>query len=132
MVVSEEQARIELGAWLDYQGIPQEQRIDLKETINKLVKSICDGNIILKENNVICQKLKFPLGKEIKLTELNYQPNITVGDVQKHLTGTDPKDRYVSVYAHIAASTGESKSVIADMNMKDYNIADSIILFFML
>lgn len=132
-VVSKEVATKEVNAWVEFQGIEESQKEDLKNTINKLVDAVCNGNITINlDTFVITQKLKFPIGSEVKIKELVYQPSITVGDVQKHLKGVDSADRYSNVYAHIAAATGEPKSVISLLNLKDYNLSDSIIVFFML
>lgn len=132
-VITKKQAEVEINSWLSSQDISPEQREAHKLSIAKIVDGVVNGRIIVdSEKTMLTLVLKFPIGTgEFATKELKFKSEIEVGDVQNRLVGAAPGDRYASVFAHIAAATGEAVDVVRKMNMKDFNFADSIVVFFM-
>lgn len=133
MVVAREIAEKEVYAWLDMQGITEKQRELFVSSIERIIDAVQNGYVTINpETNSITQKLKFPFGKEIKITELTYKPQITVQDVMDAKRLLDPEDVMSTTFAHLSAATGELCVSLFKMNNKDFKLCDAIILFFML
>lgn len=132
MVVSEEAATGELNKWLDFQDIPEKQRVELKANIEILISAICNGKLIINDDNSLTQKLKHPFGEQIKISELKYRSTpITVGEVDQFKSGIAQDVDNRSMLANVCAATGQLYSVLSKMSSKDYNLSAAVIIFFM-
>lgn len=130
-MIPKEQAIKELDAWLKFQEISDEQKELYKTNIGIFANAIQTGHVIIGENKEITQKLKYHFGAEVKIKELKYKPQLTVGEVENHKIGIDKDGDLRATLAHLSASTGELPSTLTKMNTKDFNISAAIILFFM-
>ncbi len=132
MVVSEQAATEELNKWLDFQGIPEKQRVDLKPNIDIIIGAICEGKLIINDDNSLTQKLKYPFGAEVKVNELKYRSTpITIGEVDSYKSGIGQDIDNRSMLANVCAATGQLYSVLSKMSSKDYNLSAAVIIFFM-
>lgn len=129
--VTPEMAEEEVQKWLDFKKISPSKRTDKKDQIKQLVNAIIDGDISINEENEIVQVLKTPIGtgdKQIK--EFKYKPRITVGAVQQHLKNIQTSDADGRVVCYIQALTGQSAGMIKGLDSVDYDIAQTIAIFF--
>lgn len=128
--VTEEVATSEVTAWLDFKKISPSKRNDKKDQIKQLVNAIIDGDIEINEDNEIVQKLKTELGDKKQITEFKYKPRITVGAVQQHLQKIATSDADGRVVCYIQALTGQPAGIIKGLDSVDYDIAQTIAIFF--
>lgn len=130
-VVSKEQATKELNSWLTLQCISDEQKKSMEGNIYILVGAIQSGHLIIDDKKCLVQTLRFPFGAEIKVSQLKYKNELTVGEVQDHKAGIAKDDDLRETIGHLAAATGQPATVLRKMNTKDFNISAAAIPFFM-
>ncbi len=133
-VISNDIATKEVNDWVSFQGITDKQKenLSVKNSINRMIQAVEEGTLIIDgATKVITQKLKFPFGEEIKISELKFKPHLTVGNIINARAGLDDDEASVPL-GYISAATGEPVKVLLKMNSKDYKLSDTIILFFML
>jgi hypothetical protein len=130
--VSKEQAFKEVNNWLDFKKVSESKRLKAKANIKRIAEGFMDGLLEMDpESRVITQNLKFPFPNEMELNKLRFKPTLEVQEIQKRLVGVSAKDGYGRAFAHIAAATGEDKTVIAKMNYEDYSLSGDLVIFFM-
>jgi hypothetical protein len=131
-VISQEQAQKEVDSWLDFKKVSEKKRLSCKGNIDRLVDALCEGHLILDPaTKVFTQKLKFPFGKEVEVSELKFKPRITVSDAQSRTLNVVQGDGYGNAFAYIAAATGEDMNVISKMDPEDYYLSGDLVVFFM-
>ena len=129
--ITPEIAKLEIEKWLDFKKISNEKRIDKADQIEALEREICDGVLVMDDNFVFKQTLKFPFGDEVKITELSYKPRISVGVVHAHLANVKAQDVDGRILAYVAALTAQPKKLIQGMDSEDYGTAQNIAVFFL-
>ncbi len=128
--VTEDIATAEVTKWLDFKKISPSKRTDKKDQIKQLINAIIDGDISINDDQEIVQKLKTPIGDKGQITEFKYKPRITVGAVQQHLQRIATSDADGRVVCYIQALTGQSSGLIKGLDSVDYDIAQTIAIFF--
>lgn len=129
--VSKEIAEKEVNDWLDYKKINVQKREAQANSIETLIGFISEGTISIKEDKTIVQELLFEIGKESKITKLEYKPRIHVGAIQRHLEGGKSTDMDLRIVATAAALTSQTKELIKQLDSEDYSVASSIAIFFL-
>lgn len=130
-VISKEIATNEIDQWLTAIGTSEDQKEGLKNNVQILVNGVVSGALVIdSETNNVTQKLRVVFGKEEKISQLNFKPFLTVGEIEtfKKSISQDNDNRNTS--AAICASTGNPYSVIEQMNAKDFNLSAALVLFF--
>lgn len=129
-VISREKATEEVDSYLNHKKISQRRREgDLKNAIESLIDSICEGTLVLKENFVFEQKLKFP-PEGLDFQTLEYKPRVPVKTIHLSLQGVKSDDADKRVAAYIAAITSKSKAQITSLDTDDYSVGQNFALFF--
>jgi len=131
--VTREVAEKDINRWLDYRRIRKKKREKNEDGINELIELVEDGIISVDEDCNITLELQQPIKNATGSTavqNLVFKPRLKQQEVSKHLkgAGTDVDAR---VSAYIAAATEQSKGVLSKLDVSDYNIAQSIALFFL-
>lgn len=130
-IIDIDEAKKEVISWLDYKKIGENKRDVNKANIDVMANAIADGNLILNpETKVLTQQLKFPIGDEMVIKELQYRPRIDLGKVRKKMrdvTATAADDR-IAVY--ICVLTSQSLDIIDRLDSEDQTLAQAIVLFF--
>lgn len=130
-VVSKDIAEKEVNEWLTAIGTSEDQKEGLKNNVQILMNGVVNGALVIdSENQNVTQKLRVVFGKEEKISQLNFKPYLTVGEIEtfKKSISQDNDNRNTS--AAICASTGNPYSVIEQMNAKDFNLSAALVLFF--
>lgn len=128
-LVSDEQAREEIEAWLDYKKIDDSQREDQESTIKALISYVKSGHLVLNEDKTFTHNLKFEL-ESAGIKELTYKARITEREITQKLHGVKADDGDGRLAAHIAALTGQVIGIVRALDKEDFKIARSIALFF--
>lgn len=130
--LNRESAEAEVNSWLDYKKISDKKRESYKDNIESLIDAMVEGILTLDDKEkVITQGLKFPIGEEMKVSELKYRPRITVGMVQAHMAGVKATDADGRITAYVAALTSQPKELIKKLDTEDNAVAQSIAIFFL-
>lgn len=130
--ISKEIAQKEVNKWLDFKKVSNKKREDNADNIEKIVEGLMDGNLVLDTDTFVFEHtLCFPIGEEIKISKLQYQPRVPVKKFQEQMLGLKGEDGYGRVFAFIAGLSGQSKGVISNMESEDYLLASQIAVFFM-
>ncbi len=127
-VVSIEQARKEVAAWLDFKKVKQAKRDMHIGSIELLIYALTQGDITIDEKFVIKQKLTLPV--EGLYSELEYKPRLTIEELHRHSGAMNIKSTDDAVVCAAAALTGKSISQIRKMDTEDYVIVTAIGVFF--
>jgi hypothetical protein len=131
--LSFEQAAKEVKEWLNFKKVNDFKRVNGEDNIGRLIRGFAFGTLVMDpDTKVITQKLLFPVGKEIQITELKFKPRIEISEVQSRLTGVGPDDGVGRALAYISAATGESSAVISKLDPEDYHLSGDLVVFFMM
>lgn len=131
--VDRETATKEIDKWLDEKKVSLTKRESKKDQIESLICGIMDGDLSMTDSGEFEHTLKFPSDTSSAVKKLVYKQRILVGDVQHHLKNnkiaiTDFDGR---INCYIQALTGAPYAVITKMETTDYDIMQSIAVFFM-
>lgn len=131
--VEREVASAEVEKWLDEKKVSQTKRESKKEQIESLVCGIMDGDLILNEKGEFEQTLKFPGDAPAAVKKMVYKQRILIGDVQHHIKNNKIQlaDFDGRINCYIQTLTSAPYAVIAKMESTDYDIMQSIAVFFM-
>ena len=131
--VALEVAQAEVNKWLDYKKVSQEKRETYQNYISALVSGVQEGILSIDEENVITQKLIWPIkhqeGKGA-LESLSFRPRITVGAIHNHMNGVKADDADGRIKAYICALTNTPKALINALDTDDYGIPQAVAVFF--
>lgn len=128
--VTEEVATAEVDKWLDYKKISPSKRVSKKASIEQLINGIVDGDLSLSPEMEFVQALKLPVGKDNQVKEFRYKARINIGSVQHHLRQVAADDGDGRIVCYIQGLTGQPSAIIKALDTADYDIAQSIALFF--
>jgi hypothetical protein len=128
--VSPEIAKEEIEKWLDYKKVSQSKRDSFAENLKALEEAIIEGSLVLNENFEFVQDLKFPIGEEVRTTQLVFKPRLKESTLAVHTTGLKIDDFYGRLYATVAALTGKPRDLIKSLDTEDYSIGKNIAFFF--
>ena len=131
MQVSREIAEADVQRWLEAKRIRQTKRESLKEYIESLVLEVMDGFITIDENCNLTQKLRFPIGLNENVKELNFETRLKVLDVNPFLQKVAQGDNDGRVLAYILAATKQPLGFIQALDTEDLGVSQSIAVFFL-
>lgn len=130
MVISKDQAELEINSWLDFKKISERKREAFKTNIDNMIEAIMEGNLSLNDETfVLTQTLKFPIS-DIKT--FDYKPRIKVKEVQDRLQNIKGGGIFAQSFAYISALTGQLTGIVKELETEDYTLADHISVFFMM
>lgn len=133
--VAREVAEKEFESWMDFKKIPAKKRESNKEYGEKIIEAICDGRLILnEEDHTFTQKLFFPIQEEggsTAVSTLNFKPRVKTETIHIQMNGVKPGDADRRVLAYVAALTGVPKALIAKLDTEDYDVCQSFSVFFL-
>lgn len=128
--VSPEIARQDINKWLDCKKISTKRRDELKDNIDKLVDNVSEGILVLNDKNELIQELLFPLGIDGAIKKLTYKPRLKQADISKKIQGNKGTDVGSYVRSYVCALTDQPANLIGELDSEDYNVANSIAVFF--
>jgi DNA primase len=126
-LVSREVAVGEINKWLEFKKVSDNKRETYKDYIETLVDAVESGNLMLKEDYSLLQKMKH----SDAIGDLEFKPRLKVSTVQNHLQNVKSGDADGRLTAYIAALTSKNKGLIKDMDTDDFGISQSIAVFFL-
>lgn len=130
--ISQEVAEKDIVRWLDARNTSESKRSKMADQIKELEGYVMEGKLIVKDDGSLLQKLDCPFGDESIVHELSFKNRITVGDIQKRMTGNNVKsgdiDGRLMIYA--CALTGKAFEQIAKMDSSDYSVTSTVTNFF--
>tara|TARA_R110002051_G_scaffold162219_4_gene233738 strand:+ start:1180 stop:1593 length:414 start_codon:yes stop_codon:yes gene_type:complete len=130
-LVTREIAEKEVQAWLDHKGLRPRKRKELEDNIEELVQCVMWGDLVINSDTFdITQKLATPAGSDGKIKELVWMPKITVGGLNKYLTGVKSGDVDARLIAYSAALTKNNTGIIKLLDTGDNAICGTIVIFF--
>lgn len=130
-VINEAVARKDVERWLDFKKVGASKREDNSAAIDGIVAAVMDGDMIIsQEGHEITHVLRFPIGNNNAIKELNYKARLSIKERNKKLKGTKATDTADYLVALIAALASENKAVIEELDTEDHNIAQNVALFF--
>jgi len=129
-----EKAEADFQQWLDLKKISDTKRRESESSANTIIEALMNGGLVLGEDGVLTQKLKFPIednkGNPTYST-LEFKPRVKVENIHAHLQGVKSADADGRVAAMIAAVTSKSKAIVLKMDTEDYSIGQAIVVFFL-
>lgn len=131
--IAREVAEEEVKSWLEFRKVKKKKLDENKDDIDVIIDAIVDG-VITIENNVINQKLTYPLGKEgdsESIAVLSFKPRLKVSTVRVCTQGIKSNDNVGIAGGYIAAATGVDRNLINSMDMEDFSVSQSIVIFFL-
>jgi len=131
--VSREVAEADFQKWLDFKRVKEKKRVDSKQQEEELINAIEEGQLVVDTDFNLVLKLDFPLSHEgtITVSELKFKPRITVGEINAKLKGVSQNSADDRIVAYVSALTNSSLSVINKLEVEDYRIASSIVIYFL-
>lgn len=130
--VPQEVAEQDVNKWLNSRNTSESKKSKMADSIKELEAYVMEGKLIVKEDGTLLQKLDCPFGEESVVSELTFKNRITVGDIQKRMTGNNIKsgdiDGRLMIYA--CALTGKAFEQIAKMDSSDYSVTSTVTSFF--
>ena len=121
----------EVDGWLLKIKATDSQKESYKANIERLVEAVEDGALTIDEaTGVITHTLKFPFGEEMTINSLTYKTRLKVKDVNNAQRGIKNDDGDGRVLGYIVALTGQAREILRNMDVADYQIAESIAPFF--
>lgn len=130
-VITREIAESEVNKWLDYKKVSKQKRILYKDQTEKLINAVMDGNLVLLSDSRFSQKLIFPIGEELIVSEFNYKARLKVGLMEEHVKSMKNNDMISVTRAYLCALSNQPKEIINEIDTEDYSIASAIAVFFM-
>lgn len=131
MKISEEIARKDFDRWFESKRLSSTYKSEAFEAIEKqMIEAICDGYMIINEDNTITLKLAWSLSLPSgELTELNFVHRIQTSElVVKTAYAKDNQQKKLT--ATIAAITGQVGGTILALDQVDYMRAGNIAAYF--
>lgn len=130
--ITPEMADEEIIKWLDWKKVGKAKRESNKEAVKTLVDALVEGSLLFDtDTKAFKQPLKFPYGKEVTISELNYQPRLTIKEIHLHTNGVKPSDFVGLILSYAVALTKQNKEVLKGMDSEDYSLTQAIAVFFM-
>lgn len=130
-VVSEDQARREIGGWLDIKRISERKREQYKDQEDILVEAITTGDLIVTDGGLQLTLL-FPTNDGEGVSVLKFKNRLTVGERQATTKGVAANDAEGRLIAYIAALTDQPTGVIKKLESgEDYERASAIAVYFL-
>lgn len=130
--ITQDVAEKDVKRWLEARRTSEKKAEAMAETIKELENFVMEGKLIVDEDGTLTQILDFPIGEEVMLKELKFKNRISVGDIQKRMTGNNIKsgdiDGRLMVYA--SALTDKLFNQIAKMDSSDYSVTSTVASFF--
>lgn len=130
--LTEQVAEQDIKRWLNARKTSDKKIESMESAIKEMTNFVMEGKLIVNDDDTLKQVLDFPIGDEAIITELKFKNRISVGDIQKRMTGNNVKsgdiDGRLMVYA--SALTGQSFATIAKMDSSDYTITSTVASFF--
>lgn len=133
-VISAEVAQNEVEKWLDLRRVKPSLREKYKDAVQVMVESVCDGSLVLQDNGSLKQTLVFPIETkdgDIALTELVYKPRFKVKELSMQSQDMNASNSLDITISYVSAVSSVSKSLVKEMDMEDYKVAQCIVTFFM-
>lgn len=131
-VVTYEQAKAEVDAWLDGKKVKPKKRESYKDAVDNLIDGVMDGSLTI-EDGKITQMLSFPVKNTaggIEFDKLEYKPRLTVSETQAYTKTVKPGDSDGRIMAYASALTGKSAGLLGKLDTEDNGIVQSIAIFF--
>jgi hypothetical protein len=128
--VSEDIALKEFERWFESKKLPQSKRKNEYETIeNEMIQAICDGLLVVNEDNTLTLQLVWPLSSPQQLTELKFKHRIQTSELQtKTAWAKDSREKKIT--ATIATLTDQVGGIIGALDPVDYDKAACIASYF--
>lgn len=130
--VNRETAEKDVNTWLDSKKVSEKKRETYSEAIETLICAIMDGTLTLRSaDNYLIQTLQFPTEGEAPVKVLEFKPRLKVFEIHQQTANEKNADGDTRILAHVAALTGQVKGLIKKLDLEDYNICQSIAIFFL-
>lgn len=130
--IPKEVAEAEIDKWLDYKKVRPSKRDDKKANIQTLVWAVMDGDLVLGEDFALTQKLLYPISNEISIAEIKYKARLDTKTISSYINGSLKQGDFLAMFLpYMCALTGQPKAIIQALDTEDYEIAQSIAIFFM-
>jgi hypothetical protein len=130
--ITQDIAEKDVKRWLDARRTSTKKIESMESSIKEMEGYVMDGKLIVDEDGLLTQILDFPIGEESFIKELKFKNRISVGDIQKRMTGNNVKsgdiDGRLMVYA--SALTDKLFAQIAKMDSSDYSVTSTVASFF--
>ena len=132
MKVSKEVAVKEIQKWLDYKQVDELKVEENQTSIDTLVYAIQTGHLSFNsKDNMLTQKLKFPIGNETTIDVLVYKPRLKMSEVHLRTQNVKSNDTFGLITAYVCALTGQNSGLINEIETEDNRIAQAIAIFFL-
>jgi hypothetical protein len=130
--ICREVAEQEVGSWLDFKKVKDKKREDNKDNIDALVEAVMDGIVTITEDKTIIQRLSVPIGANSEaITQISFKPRLKVSTVRVCTQGIKSTDTIGIAGGYVSAATGVDRNVINTMDMEDFSVSQSIVIFFL-
>lgn len=127
--VNKDVAQKDFDRWFEAKKLPKTRKEgDNEAMVNELLGSVEEGFIILNDDGSVILKLREPLTGERPLSELNFLPRLTAGELMSKTSyAKSSQDKQI---ATIAALSGEVGGTIRALGTIDMSLAAVISAFY--
>ena len=124
-----EMAEQELEAWVLAKC--GQKRVDKTDrgTVDILVESMQEGNLILHDDETVTYKCKYTYGNDQTL-EVKFKKGLKYKELKAYLKGIRQDDSMELNLAYLAGLTKTSKKVLEELDMYDITRLTSLMSFF--
>jgi len=127
--VSEKIAREDFERWFESKRLGSSFRSGSYEVIEKqMIDAICDGSIIINEDNTITLKLSWPLTQPNQIDELIFVHRMQTGAIQARTKIAKTQEEKL-LYT-IAALTNNEGGIIRALDPSDFSNAGCVASYF--
>lgn len=132
--ITREIAKKDFEGWLNHKKIKERKRQVNEDQEETIIDSIMAGSLRVEKDFNLHFNLDFPLEndkKEVTVREFVFKPRIKVFELNAKLKGVKASDGDGRVVAYISAITGQNSGIIKKLDTEDYNICQSIVMYFL-
>jgi hypothetical protein len=129
--ISREIAEKEVLTWLDFKKVSEKKREGYKDAIETLNDAVCEGKMIVEADHSLKQILLWPTEGESPMKELTYKPRLKVHEIHSKLDQVKGTSGDARIMAYVSALTTVPMAVIKQLDSEDYNVAQSVAIFFL-
>lgn len=132
--ITREAAIKDFEKWLNYKKIKGRKRSSNEDQEEILIDAIIDGSLRVDKDFNLIYDLGFSIENdkgEVTISNFIFKPRIKVYELNSKLKGVKSNDADGRIVAYISAITNQNSGIIKNLDTEDYNICQSIIMYFL-
>jgi len=133
--LTEEIAIAEFEKWINAKKVSVKARRMNEHAESVIIGALMDGSLIVEDDLTLTHKLCFPITSpqtgEVTFDRLNYKLRMSVDERNQAVKGYAPDDGEGRIIGFAAHLTSSPRGIITKLDTVDYQITQSICLYFL-